>query len=312
MEQARYWMWTKRKLTAGSHVQASFGDSWEEQAFAEDSAGALGGCIWPPRSYSCSFCRREFRSAQALGGHMNVHRRDRARLKQSPTPHMENHHQSSCTPLGLQYPSDQVCNLACNNPPNIIVNPNSPSRVSAPSTLENCSEHTLQQVSPSYSSSTARSPQKASTTLIFPSPSPPAAKFLITSSLDSKIDQSEISRFRETGTSQVQKNNIYAKPDVGVDSGDFRMLRSHPIVDAGVLDDEEEIVSSKRRRIDVCFRTPIFNKSIPNERNRISASSLPFFNIKPHVQPAEVLGIGSSAMEDLDLELRLGDRPKVK
>ncbi|KAL6508008.1 hypothetical protein OROGR_024203 [Orobanche gracilis] len=62
------------------------GDSWEEKAFAEDAAGRTigGGCVWPPRSYSCSFCRREFRSAQALGGHMNVHRRDRARLKQSP------------------------------------------------------------------------------------------------------------------------------------------------------------------------------------------------------------------------------------
>ncbi|KAL7107758.1 hypothetical protein ACP275_06G074900 [Erythranthe tilingii] len=41
---------------------------------------------WPPRSYSCSFCRREFRSAQALGGHMNVHRRDRARLNHQPSP----------------------------------------------------------------------------------------------------------------------------------------------------------------------------------------------------------------------------------
>ncbi|KAK4405849.1 Transcriptional regulator SUPERMAN [Sesamum angolense] len=42
------------------------------------------GFSWPPRSYTCSFCKREFRSAQALGGHMNVHRRDRARLRQSP------------------------------------------------------------------------------------------------------------------------------------------------------------------------------------------------------------------------------------
>lgn len=57
--------------------------SWEEQAFAEDARGPLGGFIWPPRSYSCSFCRREFRSAQALGGHMNVHRREKAKLKQS-------------------------------------------------------------------------------------------------------------------------------------------------------------------------------------------------------------------------------------
>lgn len=56
--------------------------SWEERAFAEDAARILGGYVWPPRSYTCTFCKREFRSAQALGGHMNVHRRDRARLKQ--------------------------------------------------------------------------------------------------------------------------------------------------------------------------------------------------------------------------------------
>ncbi|XP_034606041.1 uncharacterized protein [Setaria viridis] len=48
-----------------------------------------GGCFpWrslpssSSSSYTCSYCRREFRSAQALGGHMNVHRRDRARLRQ--------------------------------------------------------------------------------------------------------------------------------------------------------------------------------------------------------------------------------------
>lgn len=34
------------------------------------------------RSYSCTFCKRGFSNAQALGGHMNIHRRDRAKLKQ--------------------------------------------------------------------------------------------------------------------------------------------------------------------------------------------------------------------------------------
>nr|CAB3483950.1 unnamed protein product [Digitaria exilis] len=50
---------------------------------------SLAGCFpWPPQRsspsscYTCGYCRREFRSAQALGGHMNVHRRDRARLRQ--------------------------------------------------------------------------------------------------------------------------------------------------------------------------------------------------------------------------------------
>lgn len=69
-------MWVKSK-------NSILKNSWEEQAFAEDARGPLGGFVWPPRSYSCNFCRREFRSAQALGGHMNVHRRERAKLKQS-------------------------------------------------------------------------------------------------------------------------------------------------------------------------------------------------------------------------------------
>ncbi|OVA02457.1 zinc finger protein [Macleaya cordata] len=58
-------------------------DSWDynKSYYGRD---LLGKFSWPPRPYTCSFCKREFRSAQALGGHMNVHRRDRARLRQSP------------------------------------------------------------------------------------------------------------------------------------------------------------------------------------------------------------------------------------
>ncbi|XP_065864438.1 zinc finger protein 11-like [Euphorbia lathyris] len=41
--------------------------------------------VWPQRNYICSFCKRQFNSAQALGGHMNVHRRDRAMLIQLPS-----------------------------------------------------------------------------------------------------------------------------------------------------------------------------------------------------------------------------------
>jgi len=75
-------------------------DSWEVRAFAEDT-GNINGTTWPPRSYTCTFCRREFRSAQALGGHMNVHRRDRARLHQtqpgSTNPHSSTSSSSSST-----------------------------------------------------------------------------------------------------------------------------------------------------------------------------------------------------------------------
>ncbi|XP_076917008.1 putative transcriptional regulator RABBIT EARS [Bidens hawaiensis] len=81
MEQySQYLMWVKNKNS--TIFNNSFCHSWEEEAFAEDARGPLGGFVWPPRSYSCSFCRRDFRSAQALGGHMNVHRRERAKLKQ--------------------------------------------------------------------------------------------------------------------------------------------------------------------------------------------------------------------------------------
>ncbi|KAL6987665.1 hypothetical protein U1Q18_013412 [Sarracenia purpurea var. burkii] len=34
-------------------------------------------------SYTCTFCKREFSNPQALGGHMNTHRRVRAKLKES-------------------------------------------------------------------------------------------------------------------------------------------------------------------------------------------------------------------------------------
>ncbi|KAL3644944.1 hypothetical protein CASFOL_010124 [Castilleja foliolosa] len=55
-----------------------------DQSFEKDRAY---GFSWPQRDYVCSFCKKEFKSAQALGGHMNVHRRDRARLRlSSPWP----------------------------------------------------------------------------------------------------------------------------------------------------------------------------------------------------------------------------------
>ncbi|KAI4373910.1 hypothetical protein MLD38_011969 [Melastoma candidum] len=65
----------------------SYGDHHHHHHLTAHHEYIGGGLSWPPRSYSCTFCKREFRSAQALGGHMNVHRRDRARLRQlSPPP----------------------------------------------------------------------------------------------------------------------------------------------------------------------------------------------------------------------------------
>ncbi|KAG2728007.1 hypothetical protein I3760_01G185500 [Carya illinoinensis] len=85
----------------------------DSQSYGDDY---VNGFSWPPRSYTCSFCKREFKSAQALGGHMNVHRRDRARLRQSP-------------PRDGHYP---FLNLNCN--PTSKFSPSSSSSLSSPST----------------------------------------------------------------------------------------------------------------------------------------------------------------------------------
>ncbi|CAI0418550.1 unnamed protein product [Linum tenue] len=90
------WMWNPRPGKEDHQEEDEEDDddeeeSWEVKAFEED-AGNVNGSTWPPRSYTCTFCRREFRSAQALGGHMNVHRRDRAKLHhhQPPPPPPQN------------------------------------------------------------------------------------------------------------------------------------------------------------------------------------------------------------------------------
>ncbi|OMP09317.1 Zinc finger, C2H2-like protein [Corchorus olitorius] len=61
---------------------------WECNSFSlggsgDESCGC--GVTWPPKYYKCSFCKRGFKSAQALGGHMNVHRKDRAKLRLLPS-----------------------------------------------------------------------------------------------------------------------------------------------------------------------------------------------------------------------------------
>ncbi|KAE8698261.1 hypothetical protein F3Y22_tig00110600pilonHSYRG00083 [Hibiscus syriacus] len=72
----------------------------------------LSGFPWPPRSYTCSFCKRELRSAQALGGHMNVHRGERARLlRNSPPPFLSsnpnpNFSYSSSSSQSYGFPSE--------------------------------------------------------------------------------------------------------------------------------------------------------------------------------------------------------------
>ncbi|CAK9318718.1 unnamed protein product [Citrullus colocynthis] len=44
------------------------------------------------RPYECTFCKRGFTNAQALGGHMNIHRKDRAKAKHRNFLHSSSSH----------------------------------------------------------------------------------------------------------------------------------------------------------------------------------------------------------------------------
>ncbi|XP_076942051.1 uncharacterized protein LOC143611795 [Bidens hawaiensis] len=134
-------MWNASSMTVDSQDQED--ESWEVKAFVEDTGNVMG-TTWPPRSYTCTFCRREFRSAQALGGHMNVHRRDRARLHQAQ-PNFKNPNSSSST---LLIPPEELgadtglCFLFSLTKPNAIFKPSSLNNVDGrPSPLHSFKPH---------------------------------------------------------------------------------------------------------------------------------------------------------------------------
>ncbi|KAK7307716.1 hypothetical protein VNO77_41029 [Canavalia gladiata] len=137
------WMWNPRE-----NHQEDDDDSWEVRAFAEDTRNMMD-TTWPPRSYTCTFCRREFRSAQALGGHMNVHRRDRARLHQTP-PNSSNH----TTPPFINIPPQElVANAGLCLLYQLPTSPNAPFHTPLATTLNanGDSPSTLLSISSSYS-----------------------------------------------------------------------------------------------------------------------------------------------------------------
>lgn len=308
MEEARYWMWAKSKqelnprVLAPSSAMNPYGDSWEEQAFAEDAAGALGGCVWPPRSYSCSFCRRDFRSAQALGGHMNVHRRDRARLKQSPNPEVvphQNHALNACTSLDPPYPS-QMCTFLFTNPNPHFSDPGPFAsrviRVSSPPPAAD--------VDAKVSRS---SDEKVSSTLRFYSanhvqkgdhPPPPSWSSFLSEKRD-RGDERKSAAAEDDDQPESRADHDHKEDCV---TEDLSMGLNLVVVRQRQANtcSEEEVASCKRRKFEA---KPL---SFLPKLSAVERSCLP--------QQDKVLKICSvsSVSDDLDLELRLGDAPKVK
>ncbi|XP_055811656.1 zinc finger protein 10-like [Solanum dulcamara] len=274
MEQPRYWMSAKRKhdMTL-SNNPSSYGDSWEEQAFAEDAAGALGGCIWPPRSYTCSFCRREFRSAQALGGHMNVHRRDRARMKQSPpSNNLNGHdHQVFVPPLPprnhnnhVQHPS-QICTFMYNT--NSDSDSGAPIRVSSQKTLATHHHSSFSSIVQEENKNKFPSPPSSWSNLV-------ANKYSCLSS----VKHDEEQKLKSIDFKKDQEMNLE-----GMIDSSFRAKQDH-IVET----------NCKRRKVD-----QEDNISFANLFPKTSSS---IERCRPQSEALERI---PSAIEELDLELKL-------
>ncbi|RVW56709.1 Zinc finger protein 10 [Vitis vinifera] len=251
MEQARYWMWNKGKGRWKSHLDAS-SNSWEEEAFAKDASQPFGAFIWPPRSYSCSFCRREFRTAQALGGHMNVHRRDRARLKLQPPSPIKRY------PVNRWVMKTQIKFAPW---------------VSVLSTQENCEELSM-------ISSTVQEHHEG-TFSCFPQSWSNSVPIRVFSIPDSKRREGNPMKKRK---SRVRDEANSSKSDLS--------MSLNLVIGPG----KEQTVSCKRRRTD----------QIP----------LPFFlkgsSATRHDLQSQITALSLDSAEGLDLELRLGDPPKVK
>ncbi|KAK6947431.1 hypothetical protein RJ641_000904 [Dillenia turbinata] len=195
------------------------GDSWEVRAFAEDT-GSVMGTTWPPRSYTCTFCRREFPSAQALGGHMNVHRRDRARLYQAlPSSATTNSTNNSST---LLIPTDEfvanggICVLYPMPNPNGVFTSTNSTPINANGCIENPS--TLLSISP-Y-------PPPNNHHLISPTlPQPPLVSFPVSQQMGSQY-----STYRHSGHEAAEpssNDNKNGKKEAAIEELDLELRLGH-------------------------------------------------------------------------------------
>nr|GMD72036.1 transcriptional regulator SUPERMAN [Ipomoea batatas] len=85
-----------------NNSDTSSGDEADRRRGTEKPAAAVG------RSYECTFCKRGFTNAQALGGHMNIHRKDKLKAKQkSNNNNIPLQQGSSPSSYLVQIPTDQ-------------------------------------------------------------------------------------------------------------------------------------------------------------------------------------------------------------
>lgn len=58
----------------------------DSKSSSDEEAEDVNHDLGTGRSYECVFCKRGFTTAQALGGHMNIHRKERAKPRPASAP----------------------------------------------------------------------------------------------------------------------------------------------------------------------------------------------------------------------------------
>lgn len=66
----------------GKHSTVSGSSSSEESDHHDQAEKFDENAVGVGRFYECMYCKRGFNNAQALGGHMNIHRKEKAKAKQ--------------------------------------------------------------------------------------------------------------------------------------------------------------------------------------------------------------------------------------
>ncbi|PON43354.1 Zinc finger transcription factor [Parasponia andersonii] len=111
----------KQGLSSETSSSSEENDHRSEGQVVNESRGAK-------RSYECTYCKRGFTNAQALGGHMNIHRKDRAKAKQhSSASHIHSHHHHELAEIAVAastfmtpFPSQSTAAWSMYQPPSSV------------------------------------------------------------------------------------------------------------------------------------------------------------------------------------------------